>query len=395
VGGTLDNDPSNDTLPNGQPIYLACWHDPGFRVGRIHQLIEGLGHPMTLDDMAAIQADARSALGAKLAPGLVTALEHAMAEASTPGTHPDLTAVVSTARFKAAPIQEMHDLLVQWGADGYDTPAGVSLDDGSLSTDAKQAASSEATLVFQTWLMRVMQAILGDELTAIGYDPPPLYDHDLRVVTTYLLTADPTTLATYDPFAGGSELFDDLTTPNILETRDEREVTSLLDALDYLNAKLGPDRGKWRWGLVHTLRFQSLVPLWGSLSIPPIGDGTFPSGFPRHGDGFNIDVGEPDGIPLSLFTAAADGGVDGGADAEVPADLGFGYSEGPTQRFVIDMDPSGPVARNVLPGGEVWDNASPHFADEAEMWRRNQNHPFFFAHDDVAAAAEERTQYTP
>jgi len=398
VGGTLDDDPSNDTLPNGQPIYLACWHDPGFRVGRIHQLIEGLGHPMTLDDMAAIQADARSALGAKLAPGLVTALEHAMAEAATPGTHQDLTAVVSSARYKAAPVQEMHDLLVQWGASGgYDTPAGVSLDDGSLSTDPKQAASSEATLVFQTWLMRAMQAILGDELTAIGYDPPPLDYHDLRVVTTYLLTADATKLATYDPFAGGSELFDDLTTPNVLETRDEREVTSLLDALDYLNAALGPDRSKWRWGLVHTLRFQSLVSLWGSLSIPQIGDGTFPNGFPRHGDGFDIDVGEPDGIPLSLFTAAdggADAAADGGAPA-VPADLGFGYSQGPTQRFVIDMDKNGPVARNVLPGGEIWDDTSPHFEDEAQMWRRNENHPFAFAHDDVAAAAEERVQYTP
>ncbi len=96
VGDTLDNDPADHLLPNGQPIYMACYHDPGFRVGRIHQLIENLGHPMTLDDMATIQADARSSLGAKLAPGLVTSLEHAMAEAATPGTHPDLTALVSS-----------------------------------------------------------------------------------------------------------------------------------------------------------------------------------------------------------------------------------------------------------------------------------------------------------
>ena len=96
--------------------------------------------------------------------------------------------------------------------------------------------------------------------------------------------------------------------------------------------------------------------LWDSLSIPPIGDSTFPNGFPRHGDGFNIDVAEPDSLAATL------------------ADATFTYSEGPTQRFVIDLNPAGPVPFNVLPGGEVWDNASPHFADEAELWRRNENH---------------------
>ncbi|HEX8789908.1 MAG TPA: penicillin acylase family protein [Polyangiaceae bacterium] len=377
VGGTLDNDPSNDVLPNGQPIYLACWHDPGFRVGRIHQLIEGLGHPATLDDLATIQADARSALGAKLAPGLLTSLAHAEAEAMTPGTHPDLTSVVSGSRYKAANVPQLVSLLQQWGTDGYDTPPGVSLDDGSLVTDATQTADSQATLLFQTWLMRAMQAVLGDELTAINQNPPPFGYHDLRAVLTYLLTAVPSTLATYDATTGDSVLFDDLTTTGVTETRDERQVTSLLDALDFLATQLGSDRNQWRWGKLHTLRFESLVSLWQALSIPPTGDPKWPNGFPRHGDGFNIDVGEPDSIPVKL------------------ADATFTYGEGPTQRFVIDMDPSGPVARNVLPGGEIWDNQSPHFRDEAELWRRNENHPLPFAHDDVLATAESRVQYKP
>jgi penicillin amidase len=376
IGDTLDNDPSDHLLPNGQPIYLACYHDPGFRVGRIHQLIEGLGHPMSLDDMATIQADARSSLGAKLAPGLVTSLEHAMAEAATPGSHPDLTADVQSARYQAAPIQQLHDLLAQWGtaAVPYDTPAGVSLDDGSLSTDATEIAASTATMLFDTWLMRMPQAVLGDELTAIGQNPPP---YDIKIMLTYLMTAPAATLATYDASTGDSVLFDDLTTASVVETRDERTVTSLLDAVDFLNKSLGTDVTKWRWGLLHTLRFGALVPLWGSLSIPPIGDAKFPNGFPRHGDGFNIDVGQPDSEPVNL------------------ADATFTYAEGPTQRFVIDLDPSGPTPFNVLPGGEVWDNASPHFADEAELWRRNQNHPIWFTHDDVLSNAEERDSYAP
>lgn len=377
VGGTLDNDPSNDVLPNGQPIYLACWHDPGYRVGRIHQLIESLGHPATLDDLATIQADARSALGAKLAPGLLTSLAHAQTEATTPGTYPDLTAVVGSSRYKAANIAQLQSLLQQWGTDGYDTPPGVSLDDGSLVSDATATADSQATLLFQTWLMRAMQAVLGDELTALDQNPPPFGYHDLRVVLTYLLTADPKSLATYDATTGDSALFDDLTTTSVTETRDERQVTSLLDAIDFLGTQLGSDRNQWRWGKLHTLRFESLVSLWQALSIPPNGDTKWPNGFPRHGDGFNIDVGEPDSIPVKL------------------SDATFTYGEGPTQRFVIDMDPSGPVARNVLPGGEIWDNQSPHFRDEAELWRRNENHPLPFSHDDVLAAAESRVQYKP
>ncbi|HEY5240588.1 MAG TPA: penicillin acylase family protein, partial [Polyangiaceae bacterium] len=373
VGDTLDDDPSNDTTPDGKPIYMACYHDPGFRVGRIHQLIEGVGHPMALGDMATIQADARSAMGAQLAPGLVTSLEHAMAEAAAPGTHPDLTADVQSPRYQAADIQPLHDLLVQWGGPlAYDTPPGVSLDDGSLSTDMTEVAASEATLVFDVWLMRMPLAVFGDEWSAVGVGVP----YDGKVALAYLMNAKPASLATYDASVGDSVLFDDMTTAGVTETRDERAVTSLLDALDYLNTTLGTDRTKWRWGALHTLRFASLVSLWDSLSIPPIGDAKFPNGFPRHGDGYNIDVGDP-GLASSLATAT------------------FTYSEGPTQRFVIDMDPSGPTPRNVLPGGEVWDSASPHFADEAELWRRNENHPLWVTHDDVAANAEERDSFTP
>ena len=373
VGDTLNNDPSSAVLPNGQPIYMACFHDPGYRVGRIHRLIENLGHPMSLDDMATIQADARSPLGAALAPGLVTSLEHAMAEATTPGSHPDLTAVVQSPRYQAASIQELHDLLVQWGSQAdYDTPPGVSLDDGSLLSDGTVPAS-EATLLFNVWMMRMPIAVLGDEMNAIGEAAP----YDPKIALAYLMTATPSSLATYSAAAGDSVLFDDMTTASVVETRDERAVTSLLDAVDFLNTKLGADRTKWRWGTLHTLRFASLVSLWDSLSIPPIGDSTFPDGFPRHGDGFNIDVAEPDSLPANL------------------SDATFTYSEGPTQRFVIDLDPSGPTPFNVLPGGEVWDNASPHFADEAELWRRNENHPLWFSHDDVAANAEERDSYTP
>jgi penicillin amidase len=52
-----------------------------------------------------------------------------------------------------------------------------------------------------------------------------------------------------------------------------------------------------------------------------------------------------------------------------------------------------PIARNALPGGDVWDTAGPHFRDEAERWRKNENRPVPFQRADIVAAAESRTRY--
>ena len=53
------------------------------------------------------------------------------------------------------------------------------------------------------------------------------------------------------------------------------------------------------------------------------------------------------------------------------------------------------MAYNALPGGEIWNPSSPHFRDEAELWRRNQVHPVPYALADVVANKESRTLVTP
>jgi penicillin amidase len=368
VGTTLDNDPTNDKLPNGEPMYMACWHDPGFRLARITQRIEGAGHPLTLDDLASIQGDARSAMGSKLAPQILTALEHADLELKTPGSNKGLEAVVASERYKSAPIAELKDLLQRWAAEAdYDAASGLGADDNSPSTDAKEAMASRATTVFNAWLVAMYHATFDDELATIGSP----FAFDARRMLLDVMSADAKTLKTFDAASSDSILFDDSrTTP--IETRDERIVTSLLDAIDFLRARLGADTQQWRWGRLHTIRFKSLVSIWKTFSIPPDPDATFPLGFPRHGDGYNVDVAGY-ALPPKL---------DDKAD--------FTYAHGPTQRLVIDMDPKGPVARNALPGGNVWNPQDPHFRDEAERWRRNQNRPVPFAAADVIAAAESR-----
>jgi penicillin amidase len=372
VGVTLDNDPSNDKLPNGDPVYIGGDFDLGFRVGRITTRLKNLGHPATPDDMASIQADSHSPFGSMLAPKLAAAITAAEAERTTPGTHTDLTAIVADARYSAANVSEIQGWLSAWQTADYATESGMNPDDNTPLTDATMTPS-QATLLFEVWLVRMGMLTFDDEIAKLGTSVG-----EVPRMLTYIWTApDPTKLATYDATTKESALFDDMTTTTVTETSEQLAITALLDALDYINKTFGSDRSKWRWGMTHTIRFEALVPLWGGLSIPPAGDAVFPKGFPRHGDLHTVDVANFDSHPSAF------------------ANLDFTYGSGPTQRMVADVQTPAPVTRNALPGGNVWDNGSPYFRNEAERWRRNQNRPVWIQRADVIKDAKERIAYDP
>lgn len=365
VGSTVDNDPSNDTLPNGQPFYVGCEFAQGFRLGRIHERIQSALGSMTPEEMASIQADHKSPLGTRLAQHLIDVLERAEAEKAAAGTHPDLAGVVADPRYAGADIPGVIAALKKWQTNGVLASAGVSLEDGSLNVDATEADNALATALFNAWIVRAIARVLEDEMQVIGRT---------NVGTTFttrafirLLETDPTQLATYDAVTGQSALWDDISTTGVVESRDDRLATAMLDGLDDLAKLLGNDRSEWRWGKLHTIRFESLVSVW-LLAIPPFDDPVFPKGFPRHGDQWNVDASN-----FGILRALKD-------------PLSFSYGSGPVQRFVAEMAPDGPKIRNALPGGAVLDKDSPYFDNEAEYWRKNDTHEVPFEIDDVAAA---------
>lgn len=376
VGDTLDNDPTNDTLPDGTPMFTACSFDIGFREARIQARIEALPPGATPADMAAIQADSRSAMGATLAPLLVAAIERAAKERATPGSYPDLSALVLDPAYDAGKVLAARDLLAAWGAESdYDAASGVDPETNQpLASEEPEARAAAATLVFNTWLVRVLRRTFGDELARIG--EKNLSREAEAKAFLRLATGTPGTFATYDLATGDSALWDDLDTPEV-ESRDERMLRALLDALTWLTANVGDDLAAYRWGAQHTVTFGALVPVFGELSIPPSDEAVFTDGFPRHGDSFAVDSSD--------FTFSV----------PLEASPKFSYAHGPSQRFVADMNPAGVQTENALPGGNVWDAASPHFRDEAELWRRNQTHPIPYAVDDVVANAEQRAVVTP
>ena len=375
TGDTLDNDPTNDALKDGTPMYLSCSYDLGFREGRIHARFDAHPDPLSLDDLSSIQGDHRSPMGAALAESLATAIDRAEEERQTPSLHADLAAIVKDPAYDVEKVGLARTLLRSWAKDaGYAAEAGMDLDKntplaGASGAEATEVAASQATLLFNAWLHHLVTRVYADELGKMGN--PPLDEQFYSKSLLTLVTADPTTLATYDKATGDSALWDDMATPAV-ESRHERMIRALLDALAWIEKTSGKDAKAWRWGAVHTIRFEALVPVFGQLSIPPLDDATFPNGFPRHGDPHVIDAC-------------------GGGPRALSADPSFSYGSGPTQRFVVDLDPSGIKAKSALPGGAVWDSKSPHFRDEAELWRKNETHAIPFSLADVVAAKESRT----
>lgn len=372
IGDTLDNDPSNDKLPDGTPMYLGCGFDLGFREGRIKSRLQGLDK-VTPEDMASIQGDAKSPMGSLLTPVLLGIIDKAEAERATPGTHPDLSAIVADPLYDAAKIAEVKDLLMKWGTESdYDSASGMDPATNMPLPDsgdtAKEVRASQATLIFNTFLVRLLNRTFADEFGLAGRQ----VDSQMRAKALLALSLnDPTKLATYDAMTGQSILWDDMNTPE-MESKDERYIRALLDALDTLAKEVSPNVSDYRWGKYHTIRFEAIVPLFTSLSIPPGSNKIFPTGFPRHGDNYVVDVA---------------GFSYGSTAGKLP---NFAYGHGPTQRFVVDMDPAGPKSWNALPGGAIWDAQNPHFADQAELWRRNETHQVPFMLPDVIAAAESR-----
>ena len=71
-------------LPDGTPMYLHCSFDIGFREGRLQKLLDEHKDPLSTEDLAAIQGDVRSPVGAALVPSLLAAIDRAEQERRPP-----------------------------------------------------------------------------------------------------------------------------------------------------------------------------------------------------------------------------------------------------------------------------------------------------------------------
>ncbi len=367
VGETFDNNPLNGPMVDGRPLYAGWDYDPGLREGRITRRLQTLAasdQPITVDDLASIQADTHSNFGELLRPSIVAAVTAVDEEIATPGTHPDLAAFVSS--MSSARRTRMHDAGARLAAWTLETPPAV---EGSPS--ASEIADSAATSIFNFWAVSFMTHAFRDEEIALGRTA----DVDRAAV---LVLAHPEKLTSeIASETGESILCDDLDTAGTIESCRLEVVIALDEALGRL-ADPGTGFGSadptnWRWGKLHTLTLSPLTPS-SMLDIPTATDPDplLREGFPRPGDNYSVDASHPG-----------------------TRDLDFTYDHGPSMRHLTQFDgPGQPHTRIALPGGQVFDRSSPHYRDLMDTyWRHNQYFDLPFTIDEIIGKAESHTRF--
>ncbi|MEE6288615.1 penicillin acylase family protein [Georgenia sp. MJ173] len=230
-------------------------------------------------------------------------------------------------------VQEAVDLLATWQDDDY-----------------RQDADSAAAAYFAAVWANLLALTFGDDLPAsIAPDGGSRW---LAVVAQ--LMADPT-----NPF------WDDRTTINLVESRDEILLQALVSARNELTNTLGKDPSSWEWGRLHVAAPQH--PVFGS-DVP---------------------------APLSWFVNPAPIGVGGGSSIVNATGWDAGDREDGRTDFAVTAVPS---MRMVVELGDldssVWVNftgvsghpAAAHYDDQFEAWAAGETYPWPFSRAAVEAA---------
>ena len=184
--------------------------------------------------------------------------------------------------------------------------------------DAPSCSASVGAAAFHVWLAALTEELLAE----------PLGEGLLRRYLA-LPQADPpevvyATVSEVVERDGGSD-------PAALRVR-EAVRRSLRETFFRLAYRLGPNRGKWRWGRIHTLRFKPFLPLAPGASPGQLGP------YEVGGSGGTLNAAEYDpGAPYdvrlaSIFRFA----VDAGDLDEALYALAPGQSEHPRQRHYAD-----------------------------------------------------------
>lgn len=191
--------------------------------------------------------------------------------------------------------------------------------------DYRYAAEAPQPAIWEVWQGLLMQGIWKDELG--GSDATPMrYPSRERLRRLLMEQADTT------------RWFDDVTTTNRRETRPDIVQAAFRAAIDSLVKTHGPDPAAWQWwrqkgtDVMHVARLK--------------------------GFGFDdVAVGGGAGIVNATAERA-----------------------GPSWRMVVALDPKGPQAWGVYPGGQSGNPGSPFYADQFETWRKGELYPLLFLH---------------
>ena len=407
---TANNDPGHITLDNdlyNDPWYIGGPWNNGFRAQRIADLLDAsiAAGSADLDAMAAIQGDSYSTVGAVMLPYLLELLDEAEAIADTGGYAPDSTEgrIAATWSADAERLRDVRDRLGAWLDAGLPTPSGVAT--FYHSPAAGDDVHAVATTLFNAWNGRFIESTFNDEGIHGGVWPQGGSHGRIRTIVRLLEgrgAGNALDLGSWSDEHDESVFFDDVSTAE-RENSVELALRELQAGLDYLESDSDGDGGggfgtddmsAWIWGLRHVAKLESILgefldadDSFGFLvdvfsidtSVLPLADNLASDDprreltwFPRHGDQYQIDAGNP--------------GFDG---------TSFDYGSGPVFRMVIALGPDGVEMRNILPGGQSGLTDSDNFADQAALWLGNETWPVHTDPWELLDHGVSRETYTP
>jgi len=281
----------------------------GYRGQRIEQLIKALA-PHSIQTFQKIQGDNKVLSVGEIMPYL------------------------ANVKFEDPALSEAKDWLAHW--------------DQTFNADSPQAA-----LYANFWMKLVnntFQSKLGDIIKSEGDD------RDMWAMYQLLKTPN-------------NAWWDDLTTKDGVETRDDLLARSFKEGYDATVAALGPDRSLWKWGTLHTATFAS-NPL-GASGIAPIESlvnrGPYPAG------------GSTDAVNACRWT------VDKG---------NFRINSIPSMRMIIDWnDLEKSVSMNAT--GQSGNPASQWYGNMIDSWLNIKYHPMLWTSNQVNGNAAHKLVLTP
>ena len=380
IGTSNDNDPLNQERRGGRGIlYLGPYYDRGYRIGQIDRLLKAelaRDGKFSVLDFKRIQANNQLLDAQVLVPYILQSFNRAQQAASG-----------SALRTLAADagVSEAVERLAAWN---FSTPTGIRegydpFDDpfNLPEPGAAEVANSVAATIYSVWRGQVVQRVIDGTLANVGLgDFRPAADVALADLRHLLDNFN----RNQGRGAAGIQFFTDTAASNPGEARDIVLLESLRAALDLLASPAfapafagSTNQNDYRWGRLHRVVFDH--PLGGPFNIPPAG---------------NLDDLAP-GLP-GVARSGGFGAVDAsGHNVRADGVNEFMFGSGPARRFVSEMTRKGPVAEEVIPGGESGVPGSPFQTDQLLLWLTNRYHEWPYRPVDVIEAAVTDEVLTP
>lgn len=305
---------NNRTAPTDYPWHIGTWYSVPYRYTRITDMLKET-EVITPGDFITIQLDQHSDLARKYAPVFIQAVEK----------QSNLTPLE----------QQALQIFSKW----------------DYSMDAGSAAASVFELCWVEFIRCIFSDELGDELF-----------RSFNATSSVSRNAIETL---YDE--RNSEWFDNITTPEKIESVDDIAYCAFSAAVTKLEAESGPQPSDWQWGKIHKL----------VLAHPMASVKILEKAFDLNPDPVAVGGSFHTVSPYSYGSTG-----------------GFNANHGSSQRHIFDLS-DWDNSITIIPTGISGIPASPHYCDQTELYVSGKYHKDYFSRGKVVNATKYHMTFTP